>query len=231
MAISLSEIETWIRAAQLEPRGAFYCTPEDQIPVLSEGIPARTVVLIGTIGSRFWPAFLDARLSLGDDPNPLDAYSNRIISNLAEEFKASAVFPFGGPPWHPFQRWAQRAEAVYQSPIGPLIHPQYGLWHAYRGALIFAEEISGVNTTRVDPAPSPCESCEDKPCLNTCPVAAFSPSGYAVPTCIEHLQAAAGENCMRTGCLARQACPVGVEYLYQPDHAQFHMAAFVKSHS
>ncbi len=229
MASSLGEIETWIRAAQLDPRGAFYCSPEDKIPDLPGGIQARTVVLIGTIGARFWPTFLDARLSLVDDPNPLDAYSNRIISNLAKEFKAFAVFPFVGPPWHPFQRWAQRAEAVFSSPIGPLIHPQYGLWHAYRGALIFADEIPGVTVPVA--GPSPCESCEDKPCLKTCPVEAFSSQGYDVPRCVSHLLDAKGEACRKTGCLARQACPVGVEYQYPSDHAQFHMDAFVKNHS
>src|SRR4030095_137820 len=39
-------------------------------------------------------------------------------------------------------RWAMRAEAVAPSPLGILIHPDYGLWHAYRGALAFAERLA-----------------------------------------------------------------------------------------
>ena len=35
-----------------------------------------------------------------------------------------------------------RAEAVAPSPLGILIHPDYGLWHAYRGALAFAERLA-----------------------------------------------------------------------------------------
>jgi hypothetical protein len=35
---------------------------------------------------------------------------------------------------------------------------------------------------------------------------------------------------MQSGCLARQACPVGVEYRYEPEHAAFHMQAFAQRH-
>ena len=34
-----------------------------------------------------------------------------------------------------------RAEGLKPSPIGILMHPQFGLWHAYRGALLFDVEI------------------------------------------------------------------------------------------
>ena len=60
---------------------------------------------------------------------------------LAPGFGATALFPFGGPPWLPFQRWAMKADCVTASPLGILIHPDFGLWHAYRGALAFAEQL------------------------------------------------------------------------------------------
>ncbi len=229
MTFSLADIEDAIRAVQLEPRGALRCTEDDQIPVSVAGAPARSMVLIGTSGSGFWPAFNTARATLGQEPQPLDTYSRQVITTLAREFNAQAWFPFGGPPWLPFQRWAQRAEAVHTSPIGPLIHPQYGLWHAYRGALSFTRVLPGITDPPAEP--HPCDSCHDKPCLSTCPVAAFSVQGYAVPVCIGHLQGPAGRPCMETGCLARQACPVGVGYHYQPEHAQFHMRAFRAAHA
>ena len=53
-------------------------------------------------------------------------------------------------------RWAQRAEPLHPSPLGVLIHPVHGLWHAYRGALAFAEPIE--LPPRAD-LPSPCASC------------------------------------------------------------------------
>ena len=229
MTFSLADIEDAIRTAQLEPRGAFHCTGDDQVPDSAAGSPARSVVLIGTVGSEFWPAFNAARATLGEQRHPLDAYSRQVIGTLATVFKAQALFPFGGPPWLPFQRWAQRAEAVHASPLGPLIHPQYGLWHAYRGALSFARALPGI--TELVSGPCPCDSCPDKPCMSTCPADVITTRGYALAACIDHLQAGAGRECMETGCLARQACPVGVRYRYQPEHAQFHMCAFRASHS
>ncbi len=225
MPLSIKTIEDRIHASRLEPRGAFYCTANDQIPPLPCGSPTRSLVLIGTIGSGFWPAFDAVRPAPEAQSHPLDAYSRRLILEMAEEFNATALFPFGGPPWWPFLRWAQRAEDVHPSSLGPLIHPDYGLWHAYRGALCFATELNGISTP--PRAAGPCTSCPDKPCLNTCPVSAFSTAGYAVPVCIEHLLKDVGRPCMDTGCLARQACPVGSGYRYQPEHAHFHMQAFV----
>ena len=56
------------------------------------------------------------------------------------------------PDMPPFQRWALRAEAVYASPLGILIHPEYGLWHAYRAALLFTERLAlPERPTRAEP--------------------------------------------------------------------------------
>jgi len=229
MKPSLNDIEAAIRAVNLAPRGAFYCTATDNVPAIDAQTPARSLILIGTIGSTNWPAFAAARTQQPDALNPLDNYSKRHITALARQLDASALFPFTGPPWLPFQRWAQRAEPVYPSALGPLIHPQYGLWHAYRGALSFARKIPGI----IAPPHglSPCESCAEKPCLHTCPVSAFSSGGYNVPVCVDHLGSDSGQPCMSPGCLARQACPHGKPYRYLSDHAQFHMQAFFATQS
>ena len=190
---------------------------------MADGREAGTVVLVGVVGGSCWEAFQAAEESR-QWPDPLDRWSRRVVTGLAAELDADALFPFGGPPFLPFIRWARRAEAVYPSPIGPLIHPEYGLWHAYRGALVFAESID------LPPAkerPRPCDSCADKPCLTTCPVAAFSQKGYDVPACIDHIGGERGGDCLGGGCLARRACPVGVAYQYRPAQMGFHMRAFL----
>src|SRR5271166_4757675 len=84
------------------------------------------------------------------------------------------VYLFGGPPHFPFQQWVRRAEPVHPSPLGLLIHPIYGLWHSYRGALAFPEAL---DVPALEVAPSPCDSCAEKPCLGACPVGAFSLDG------------------------------------------------------
>ena len=132
------------------------------------------------------------------------------------------AYPFDGPPYPPFQRWAVAAGIAFRSPIGPLIHPVYGLWHAYRGAFRLAEAIDV-------PAPSgaaPCDSCVDRPCLSACPVDAFAGGSYNVPACVAHIDAAAGADCRDQGCRARRACPVGRASIHEPAQARFHMDHF-----
>lgn len=148
------------------------------------------------------------------------------MATLARDFGARAILPFDGPPYVPFQRWAQRAEPVAPSPVGILIHPDYGLWHAYRGALAFPEALE---LPPADPRPRPCDTCSGRPCLTTCPVDAFTRAGYDVPACAGHLRGAAGADCVTGGCLARRACPVGGAWAYAPGQAEFHMRAFLRA--
>ena len=121
-----------------------------------------------------------------------------------------ACFP-SQKPYPPFQQWAMRAEGLKPSPLGILIHPVYGLWHAYRGAIAFDHEIL---IQEAQEQSHPCDLCIGKPCLSACPVNAFSGEGYDVAACRSHLATEAGGECMGGGCLARLACPVGRDYVY-----------------
>lgn len=177
------------------------------------------ILLIGTAGSAFWPHFLAARR---DEPDPLDSWTRRVLTGIADRFGAQVLMPCDSPPFHPFQRWAMQAESVYPSPMGVLVHPVYGLWHAYRGALVFPEAIPLPPRQNL---PNPCESCADRPCVSACPVHAAAP--YDVPRCMDHLTT--GGTCRTVGCLARHACPLGQGYAYGPEHAAFHMEAFVSA--
>jgi hypothetical protein len=134
------------------------------------------------------------------------------------------VFPFQRP-YLPFQRWAMRAAACHPSPLGLLIHPDYGLWHGYRGALLFA---AALELPPPDRRASPCDNCADRPCLAACPVGAFDAAAYDIPGCTRHLARAPEPDCMHIGCLARHACPVGRDYRYAPAQARFHMLAFLE---
>jgi len=184
-----------------------------------------TVVIVGNAGPNMWQVFYQSP-EFKDAFDPLDAWSVRVIEKIANDLGAEAIFPFDGPPYFPFQRWAQKADHVWPSPIGPLIHQHFGLWHAYRGALLFRQKIDLEPLHRTKP---PCETCGDKPCLSGCPVGAFSPDHYDVAACVEHLKSNNGTACMSGGCRARQACPVGQAYQYEPDHAQFHMSHFLRT--
>jgi ferredoxin len=225
---SYSSVIAALERTGLACRGGFVPVEADGAPDLGGGRPAAFVVLAGNVGGSMWPAF-SASAEFGDQrPDALDRWSRRILEAAARDLGGDGVcqaaFPFDGPPHLPFQRWAQKAEAVSPSPTGPLIHPEYGLWHAYRGALIFSAPLTPPPLKNVA---SPCLSCAGQPCLSACPVGAFRTGRYDVPACIAHLSSPAGTACNEFGCLARRACPVGQAHMYAPAQAAFHTRAFV----
>ncbi|MBT6118088.1 MAG: ferredoxin [Rhodospirillaceae bacterium] len=182
--------------------------------------------MIGNAGGALWAAFA-AAVPEPAGHDPLDDWTKSVLAPIAADLGAHIVFPSDGPPYAPFQRWAMRAEPVAPSPLGVLIHPDYGLWHAYRAAFLFAERLP--LPPRVETA-SPCESCATRPCLSTCPVGAFTGAGYDVPACAAHVHAPEGQGCREGGCLARAACPVGPEWRYPAAAGAFHLAAFARNH-
>jgi len=194
-------------------------------PAAGDGIGPgiETVLLVGNAGPAMWEAFSRA---IPEGPHPLDAWTRTVVDGIAARFGARVAYPFEGPPYPPFQRWAMRCDDVHPSPIGVLIHPVYGPWHAYRAALLLADPIGLPEPRR---SPSPCEACVDKPCLGACPVGALSGTGYDVTACAAHIRSKAGTACMDRGCLARHACPVGTAYRYHDVQSAFHMAAFERA--
>ncbi len=89
----------------------------------------------------------------------------RWLIRLAASLDAQAVYPFD-VPHQPFLTWARLAGAGHVSPLGLNIHHRYGLWHAYRAALLFPVEF---DLPRNALGAHPCESCADKPCLSRLP--------------------------------------------------------------
>jgi ferredoxin len=212
-----------VKRTGLVPRGAFRLSGSERRGALAD---VGAIVLAGFAGGAGWDAFAASPEAADGADHPLDRWSRRVIEALARELGARPLFPFGGPPFWPFQQWARRAEPVHPSPIGVLIHPRFGLWHSYRGALGFREALDVAEPAA---APSPCDSCRERWCLNACPVGAFSAAGYDVAACAGHLKRAEGADCMEAGCRARRACPVGAEHAYGPEQASFTMQAFLRA--
>lgn len=160
------------------------------------------------------PEFLDSRL------DPLNRWTQRIVGDIATRYKADAIYPFGEKIW-PFQRYAKAATGMKSSPLGMLIHPEFGLWQAFRAVLIFGEGDALDLPHKLN---HPCDACAEKPCLSACPVNAFSDEGFEVQACRTHLASNDEPHCMTLGCGARAACPIGVPY--SKEQIQFHMNAF-----
>jgi ferredoxin len=193
-------------------------------PSAADGVPpdTRFVILIGNAGTGMFRRFARERDPLHDT---LDGWTRVAVEALAAELDATPVYPFD-KPYPPILTWARKGGAGHVSPLGLNIHPVHGLWHAYRAALLFKVAVDLPPPTS---RPSPCDACVARPCLSACPVGAFTGHGYDETACITHIASPAGQDCMRRGCLARHACPVGQAYAYEPAQAQFHMRAHVKA--
>jgi ferredoxin-like protein FixX len=224
----LTDLAAALQHHGMRIRGGFALTEDDEQGLagfadLASPNRSRTLVLIGNAGPALYEAFFAAAEMAGN--NPLDDWTRRVVLPIAERFGAHAAFPSDGPPWLPFQRWAMRAEGVKASPLGVLIHPEFGLWHAYRAALVFDRMLD------LPPAPvrpHPCDTCETRPCLTTCPAGAVTAQAYAVDNCAAHVASRDGKACRSIGCLARRACPVGMDHRYPDQAMAFHMAAFLR---
>jgi hypothetical protein len=219
----LAAISAGLAAHGLILRGGFVFKSGEAAPPGPQGESARSVLLVGQAGAAPWGQFLRWREKQPAGlANPLDAWSLQVIAKVAKKFGARAVSP-SDRPYLPFQQWAMRAEGLKPSPLGLLMHPEYGLWHAYRGALLFDDEIS---IEAPQAAIHLCDTCIEQPCLKACPVEAYSESGFAHGGCLAHVRGPNGAPCRTGGCLDRNACPYGVDYRYTPEMQAFFMAAF-----
>ena len=196
---------------------------DGQEPGLPEG--TNTLVLLGPDEPGvFWEIFVRGTEYLDEAPDPLDRWSRRTVETLAHVLpEASAVFPFEGPPYLPFPRWALETGHVWTSPVGLLVHDEAGLWVSFRGALALKTRLN-----LPEQAESPCGTCAGQPCRTACPVGALTPEGYDVPRCKAYVLSEEGERCRIQGCAVRRACPVSASWERAEAQAHFHMEAFLR---
>jgi hypothetical protein len=183
----------------------------------------QTLALIGT-DRNFWKRFVSDLEYSDGQPDPIDRWSKRIINKIASDLQGTAVFPSDGPPYAPFIAWAVQSGRFWQSPTGMLIHDTAGLMISIRGGI----KLPVSNAPGEQEVPNPCESCAERPCVNSCPVFALSADHfYDVPRCKAHLATAEGSDCMTSGCMVRQVCPISQRFNRPSAQSAFHMRAFM----
>lgn len=179
----------------------------------------RTLLMLGP-AEGFWPHFTQSEEWHDARPDPMDRWSRRVIGGLACVLGAKALFPFGGPPYHPFFQWALRTGRAWQSPVRLLVQADQGLLVSFRGALALREAVDVP-----PPMPRPCDSCS-APCLTACPAGALGAAGYDVPACHDWLDGPQGPDCLTRGCVTRRACPLSQAYARLPEQSAYHMQVF-----
>ncbi len=178
------------------------------------------LVLLGNGGRLFFDELEKAELTVSD---PIDTFSLHLTGQLIDEISAEGDINQIAYPQSsimvPLQQLGELAGWGTPSPIGNSISAEYGLWFAFRSAFLTSIPLP---PTRSDPVPSPCLTCVDKPCQTACPAGAVQQSSaeFKLQQCITH-RLKDGSSCVET-CLARLACPVGVEHRYPP-HSISHL--------
>ena len=216
--MTLDELKAICASEHLAVLGAFHPNPEDLAPE-----DCSTLVLLGPHEPGFWDAFSDGPEWQDKSPNPMDRWSTRVITSLAEQTGALALFPFGGAPYQPFFRWALASGHAWQSPVSLLVHAEAGLMASYRGALALCDRLD------LPPTPNnPCDTCTQQPCLTACPSGALTNTGYDVPKCHTFLDTLAGQDHLKGGCNVRRACPVSQSYGRVEEQSAYHMSIFHK---
>lgn len=197
----------------LEVYGLCHTLAEDN---LDDG----TLALLGPREPGFWAHVQAAPEFQDGHADPMDRWSTRVITDLAQDLGGEPLFPFGVPA-RPFVRWALRSGRAWSSPVSLLVHDRAGLLVSYRGAILFPGYLP-----LPEPSTCPCDTCGDRPCLSACPVAALTAEGYNVTACRAFLDQPGDAACMTGGCQVRRACPVSRSYPRDPAQSAFHMAAF-----
>ncbi len=159
----LATVEARLSEYGLCARGLVRFAPEDVAPRLVDGRRAAAVLAIGVTGGAMWPHFERWRMAQADrgGVDPLDRWSKIVIDALADAVGGASLLSLGST-LPPLPGLGDAAEGLKPSPLGILIHPRYGLWHSYRGALLFAT-WDGDALSSGPRGLHPCDTCRRSP--------------------------------------------------------------------
>ena len=187
---------------------------------------ARTAALVGSGGRALWEAFRRSP-EFGTEPDPLDAYTGRVVAAAAGEFerarprsriRVSLAFERQGGVHADFIALAEQARLGARSRLGLLLHPTYGPWLSLR-AVVLTDWPKGPEKPVAPEGFDPCAGCP-APCATACPGRALAASHFDVARCGGHRKIDPG---CAEACAARGACVVGREHAYLPEALAHHM--------
>jgi len=184
----------------------------------------QSVIVFASGGTALWDAFVQDILQhpthLTECDHPLDAFVARTIQTVDPSPPPNRRWvrcAADAETFVDFQQLSADANMGFESRMGLLIHPQYGLWIGLRAAYFTTTRLqvpSNLNKSH------PCEPC-DAPCIRACPGEAFPNDEWDVHRCAAfHVESDACHGI----CHARCACPIGTNHRHKPLQHHCHNA-------
>ena len=169
------------------------------------------LILIGNAGPMLWSAGKAAAMT---SSQPIYGFSGEARSSwFSRHFGACThqiIYP--GSSTIGLQRLGSLAGWHNASPFKVGINQEWGTWFAYRVALLANTTLAITNARQ---SPSPCDQCDEKPCIAACPAQAMSSGEFKLDSCIDY-RTQAGSRCGES-CISRLNCPVGSIHRYDPE--------------
>lgn len=215
---TLESVRDLAGTQSLEVLGALHISEDDR-----DLVGTGTLILLGPKEPGFWPLVQCSPEFEDGAPDPLDRWSKRVVTEIAQKLDGRAFFPFSEGPFLPFYRWAIETGSLWPSPVRLLVHESQGLLVSIRGAIAVPKKL-----VLDPPATQPCLNCATQPCRRSCPVGALTPENYLVDTCHAFLNTQAGKRCLDGGCNVRVSCPASKAYGRLPEQSAYHMRQFHK---
>lgn len=192
--------------------------------------PFRTLWLVCNTGDavqRRWRAGRDIEALLADNAatgagscGPLDDFCRAELGALLGTQAHRVLHPHPAST-APLPLLALLAAAGWLRP-GPFmntLHARYGSWWAVRAVIALD---AGADAPGEALGPSPCLDCS-APCVPACPAAAVGKPGWEAQRCLAQ-RVTIGSGCARR-CIARESCPAGREWRYEPATIAYHYGA------
>ena len=223
------------------------------VPLVDSAPTSGVYVLVGNGGGRFWETVgtrcpglqslldQDNRELIGD---PVDRISRSLVEAAlrthlpSDRFKLLFPLPADqSSAFLPLQKLGRVAGWHQPSPLGSGMHPDYGLWFAYRVVIWIDAQSSadkppnrqpdaiddpGSDEQSVNTLSDQCLRCESKACVSACPAEAIDLARAPDMSACASFRLQDSSPCVDR-CLAREACPaVARRHRYPREQIEFH---------
>lgn len=179
------------------------------------------LVLLGHGGQTMWQQLQASQPPATD---PVDTYSIQLAQQFIDMYLDAApsrlLYPTADPYLLPLTQLGELAGWSRPTPLGLGIHPDFGLWFAYRAAFLTSAALQPTAPISNPDAAYACQQCQAKPCIRQCPAQAVQRHQFHLAACVDYRLAP--QSACADRCLARMACPEAPAHRYSLAQIQYH---------